>query len=1327
MAKSSFQIEPLTKLNYDTWKVQAQAVLIKNGLWGYVSGSIPKPESTANDQEKQKWETDDLNARSDLILITSPSEIKLIKNCLTSKEVWETLKNSYESKGPARKATLLKRLILHKMKESDDIREHLNSFLDTVDKLSDMEITINNELLSIMMLYSLPQSFENFRIAIESRDVLPNLDMLKTKIIEEHEARSKNNVKPNTEGALFSGKFKYKTHTNQNNHNNSNTNTYKPICKKCNRTGHKTANCWSKTKTKSKENSFKVEPVCLSVNNETEPNDFLWCLDSGSTSHMCSNKHKYLELEESSEQGVLKLASKNLSSPIKGSGHVELNLVQGNISLPNVLYVPDLTSNLLSVSKITDKGYTVVFRKHDAVITNTNDEIILKANKTNGLYYVNEAHEVKFDTNVENQQVCNKTEIYDWHSKLGHLNVKSLMKAKETLQGIDFNSKDSLDDCEVCIKGKLTRKPFHTSDNQRTTQPLEIVHSDVCGPFNTPSLGGSKYFVTFIDEYTRYSKVYFLKHKNEVLERFQDYKNEVENFTGYRIKFLQSDNERAEYCNKDFEDFLKKCGIQRRLSAVYTPQQNGLSERKNRSLLDKGRCLLIESKLPDKFWAEAINTANYLSNRCPTRVLKYQTPFELWVGHTPSVRHLYKFGSKTFVFYKGPKKGKFYPRAHEGIFMGYSEVTKAFRIWNPKKEQMEISRDIKVLNKFYCENECETNRNLIEDNDQNKTEISVEVCKVPETKETETECQEVQNHIEDSEEVDESEEGENLITQNRPERHKRQPTWMKDYETSGLCQMDNANVEWENSNDEEWQEAIKNEIKAHLKNDTWTIIDKKKDSNVIGYKMILKNKYNAKGEIERKKARLVARGFSQIPGLEYKETYSPVAKLSSIRFLIGVSVEENLKINQMDITTAFLHGEIEEDIYMEKPKLLEKYLYNIVLEEGDGGDKVILQKAQKMLADLRTSKNEKVCKLNKALYGLKQSSRQWFTKLDNKLKQLGFTPSSADPCIYISSTKEDRTIIAIYVDDILVASNNEVRIEELKKSLSKDFELKDLGQLNYCLGIDFTHGNDSIFASQRRYIDEVLDKFGMSNCKSVSTPMENGLKLSKSEIKDETLPYQKLIGSLLYLSTTSRPDISFAVSYLSQFNNCYQKEHWNAAKRVLRYLQGTKDLGLLFKKTGKYIKGSADADWAGCTIDRRSYSGYCFIYAGTVISWEAKKQKTVSLSTAEAEYTAISEATKEALHLKKLANDMGINHDFIQLYNDNQAAQNLCLNPIVSSKSKHIDIKIHFIREVCDRGDIKIMYKPTTEMEADILTKPLASCKHIKHRNSFGLCNPLHT
>lgn len=1314
MAKSThYNIEPLKKENYDTWCVQAQAVLIKNGLWEYVDGSKTEP---VGDVDKKEFKRQDQLARSEILLLISPSELKQIRNSSTSKEVWDKLKNCYHSQGPARKATLLKQVILKKMTENENVRDHLNNFLEIVDKLRDMQIEINPELLSVIMLYSLPQSYENFRIAIETRDTLPSPETLKIKIIEESEARKSGREKENNE-AFYSKKYQYKNRMQQYGKNGTekNTNTFLFKCHKCHKKGHKAINC-NEIKGNSSNSNFKVEEACLTPNVAISKE---WCLDSGCTSHMCKNNESFVNYTE--QNNTLKLAAEDQTATVTGHGKVIITTNDRKINLWNTLHVPNLSSNLMSVAKITENGHIVTFYKEKAIIKNENGDKIMEAIKKNGLYYVQEIKE-----NVN--KILEENNIEKWHVKLAHINEQNLKSAlrNKSIRGLNFKMEETLPECEVCTQSKMTRLPFPSKHcENRTTQVLEIIHSDVCGPMRIESLGGTRYFVTFIDEYTRYCRVYFLKRKNEVLEKFKEYKNEVENYTEKKIKFLQTDNGIGEYMNKEFNDFLCKYGIQRRLTTPYTPQQNGLAERKNRTLLEKARCMLIQARMPEKFWAEAVFTANYIANRIPTRMTKDKTPFEKWVGRVPSVNHFHVFGSKVYVLRKNKNYSKFSKRADEGIFVGYSEIRKAFRIWMPNQNKIICSRDMKVLNKMYYNERKEQNNIEIEllptnnnlENEDNTEKLNIEFnsneslpfqVSLPFQQSSFQELHTSSNG-ENSNDVDE------VITTEqtkRSKRNRRPPAWIEDYDmTTCMCE----------ENESEWEEAIKAEIKAHLRNNTWKIIEKGEHENIVSCKMILKEKINVDGNTHKKKARLVARGFSQIPGTDFNETFAPVSRLSSIRTLLAVSVEKGYKLNQLDVTTAYLNGELKENLFMEMPKNLDIYLQNIILGEAKNEDKTILNKAKEMLNDLRKNGNKKICKLQKAIYGLKQSGREWYEKLDNTLQKLGFQTSQAEPCIYTLSTGRDIVIIAIYVDDLITAYSNEKIWKNIKKTLTETFEMKDIGKLSYCLGIKFETKENEITMTQSEYTKAILRRYNMENCKSVCTPLEPSVKLEKSTKNTNINEYQSLIGSLMYLAVATRPDIMFTVSYLSQFNAANDETHWQCAKRVIRYLKGTINLGLTFKKTGHQLMGFADADWASCSVDRKSYTGYCFKYGGGIISWESKKQRTVALSTAEAEYMALTEAAKEAIHLKFLLNDLKVPQETITIWNDNQAAQNLANNPVTNKRSKHISIKEHFIRDSVRNNLLRIEYKNTEELEADMFTKALPSPRLNKLVKEIGM------
>jgi len=311
------------------------------------------------------------------------------------------------------------------------------------------------------------------------------------------------------------------------------------------------------------------------------------------------------------------------------------------------------------------------------------------------------------------------------------------------------------------------------------------------------------------------------------------------------------------------------------------------------------------------------------------------------------------------------------------------------------------------------------------------------------------------------------------------------------------------------------------------------------------------------------------------------------------------------------------------------------------------------------------------------------------------------------------------------VDDILVASEDTDWINEIKQKLMGDFDIKDLGVASYCFGLEIHQGNGEITLSQSGYIKDILVKYGMEGCNPVSTPSEVGPNRPadcKVGSESKQWPYRELIGSLLYLVVGSRPDLANTVSRLAQFVNDPHAEHWAAAKRVLRYLAGTVDLGLAYSKTGDSMFGYSDADWGGCPIDRRSYSGYAFILGGAVVSWRSQKQRVVALSSTESEYISMTEASKEAIYLQGLLEEMELSDmGGITLYVDNRGAQFLAGNCMFHPRMKHMDIRYHFVREAVSKDRLVLEHISTTQMAADVLTKPLPNSTHWRCLEKLGI------
>jgi hypothetical protein len=498
-----------------------------------------------------------------------------------------------------------------------------------------------------------------------------------------------------------------------------------------------------------------------------------------------------------------------------------------------------------------------------------------------------------------------------------------------------------------------------------------------------------------------------------------------------------------------------------------------------------------------------------------------------------------------------------------------------------------------------------------------------------------------------------------------------------------IASLDSTSIpkNWEDAvRDPKWKAAMLEEMSALEKNKTWELVELPSGKEAVGCKWVYTVKHNIEGKVERFKARLVAKGYSQTYGIDYEETFAPVAKMNTIRTLISCSSNLGWDLHQLDIKNAFLHGDLHEEVYMRIPP-------GFNTPQTDG----------------------KVLRLHRSLYGLKQSPRAWFDRFRRAIIQMGYKQSNADHTLFYKHNGDKLAILIVYVDDIIITGSDDHEIGRLKVNLAKEFEVKDLGQLRYFLGIEVSRSAKGIYLSQRKYILDLLSETGMTGCRPAYTPIEHNHRLVKeggSPVDREQ--YQRLVGRLIYLSHT-RPDIAFAVSVVSQFMHDPRSHHLNAVMRIIRYLKGCPGRGLLYASHGNLqVECYTDADWAVSLDDRRSTSGYCTFVGGNLVTWRSKKQHVVAKSTAEAELRAMAHGVCEVLWLKILLMELGLfQHKPLLLYCDNKAALDIAHNPMQHGRTKHIEIDRHFIKEKLDHGIICMPYVSSSDQLADILTKGL--------------------
>ena len=818
------------------------------------------------------------------------------------------------------------------------------------------------------------------------------------------------------------------------------------------------------------------------------------------------------------------------------------------------------------------------------------------------------------------------------------------------------------------------------------------MHTDVCGKMDKPSLSGKEYFVSFIDDKSRYVWTYPIRKKSEAFEKFLGWKAKAERESERKLKKLRSDNG-GEYISNEFEQYLEQEGIHHQNTIPKTPQQNGVAERMNRTLEESIRSMLCESKLPKQFWAEALSTATYLRNRSPTKAVKDMTPFEAWSSIKPDVQHLRVFGSICYSHIHKSERQKLDPKSRKAILLGYGENVKGYRLYDPQEKRVYYSRDV-LFEEMKFKESKRSLESIIEETEEETNDLRGEEVIIPEMINTESDTEDMNDDVNDNEEENN--------TVRRSTRNRKEPEYYGEWVNIASISEEPKTVHEALSGPKsnEWTKAMQSEMKSLNENQVWELVELPKGRKAIGCKWIFKTKIDGDGNIERYKARLVAQGYSQKFGVDYDQTFSPVVSFESIRSIAAIAAKNGLKLHQMDVKTAFLNGELSEEIFLKQPEgFIVKGFEN------------------------------HVCKLKRSIYGLKQSARCWNVELDRKLKDMGFKQCKSDPCIYIKDAKEGYCIIAVYVDDLIVGGDNEKNIDYTKKTISAKFEVTDMGLLHYFLGVKVVQKSDTgdIWIGQPNFTRDLLKKFQMAECKQVETPSDPSMKLCKkteSEEEVDKVKYQSAVGSLLYLSTRSRPDIAFAVGNAARYCSQPSQTHWSAVKRVLRYLKGTTDLGLLYQHANVNLVGYSDADWAGDTNDRKSTSGYVFMMSGSAISWRSKKQTSVALSTAEAEYIALSSATQEAMWLRQLFSSLMKDYELsipTTIYEDNQSTICMARNNQSHGRSKHVDIKYHFVREQVEQQTIETIYCRSEEMTADILTKSLLNHQFKRLRTKLGM------
>ncbi|WVZ84389.1 hypothetical protein U9M48_031427 [Paspalum notatum var. saurae] len=762
-----------------------------------------------------------------------------------------------------------------------------------------------------------------------------------------------------------------------------------------------------------------------------------------------------------------------------------------------------------------------------------------------------------------------------------------------------------------CSRHMTGHRKWFSSLNPVSTKEYITFGDNGQGPARVASVSGKWYVLVVVDDFSRFSWVFFMEFKDEAFGFVRDLVLRLRNESHKAMRAIRSDNG-GEFRNSRFENFCRDLGLEHQFSSPYTPLQNGVVERKNHTLVEMARTMLDELRTPRHFWAEAVNTACYIENRIFLRAFLGKTSYELRFGRQPSVKHLRAFGCRCFVLKKAGHLDKFESRCLDGIFLGYSYSSRAFRVWILEAKQVVENCEVSFDETMPCTTPAfelsgddeegapifQDEKGAVDVGDAGATAPAATLAPSATSSDDEGgplptasfSLPRQQAHAEAGPAEDAGEVTSEIVPSRRA--FFSHSAYVASFEPRDVSHA---------LSDPNWVNAMHEELENFERNQVWDLVEPPPNCRPIGTKWVFKNKQGEDGMVVRNKARLVAQGFYQKEGIDYEETFAPVARLEAIRILLAFAASKGFKLQQMDVKSAFRNGFIEEEVYVRQPPGFESARFP-----------------------------DRVYKLRKALYGLKQAPRACFAE-----------------------------------------------------QMSTEFEMSLMGELQFFLGLQIKQGPEGTFVHQAKYTRDILKKFEMGDSKSMTTPMSTNTALDADEDGEavDQKEFRGMISSLLYLTAT-RPDIQFAVCLCAHYQASPSTSHRQAVKRIFRYLKFTPELGLWYSSGSSLsLRGFSDAYHAGYRIDRKSTFGTCQFLGTSLVSWSSRKQASVSLSTTKAEYIAAASCCSQLLWMKATLSDFGLRFGKIPLLVDSTSAISVAKNPVLHSRTKHIDDQINQLKQ----------------------------------------------
>lgn len=1329
----------MAKLNYQVWREVFETHCTSFGVLGHIDGSL----SSTPETEKQWKEHDGLVKMWIYGTITDSILDTILTTKCTARDLWLKIEHLFRDNKEARALQLeneLRTIVIGDL----SIHDYCTKLKTLSDLLANLDSPVSDKSLVMHLLNGLSEKYDNIINVIKHRVPFPSfletrsmLSMEEDRLAKQVKPNVTHNDKTSAPALLYTDSASHQQRsnngTNNNSYHNNNGGSYRGNRGRGrggrNNRGRGRFNYWNNpiytpnwqigqpqwpqfyqqspfvnaypmgqqrpimnagapmqpgllgprpdARQANEAHSIVSQPTLTAIpanlahafNTMTleDPNNATWYFDTGATNHIAS------------DQGTLRSSVNisNLPSVMVGNGSFApvTKLGQGVIPsfsrpfhLRNVLVCPSIIKNLISVRKfVTDNFCSLEFDPFGFSIKDLrNRTTMLRCNSQGPLYPIKPSSQspLALLSSHHNSSL--------WHRRLGHPSDQSLQRILSSLS-LNFKKTDLTSLCQACQLGKHTRLPFFTSNNS-VSHPFEIIHSDI---WTSPvlSVSGFKYYLIFLDQYSHFVWIYPLHRKSDTFSKYVHFTRYVQTQFNCTIKALQCDNG-GEYDNKAFKDFFATQGTTFRFSCPYTSQQNGRAERMLRTINNLVRTMIHQASLPHSFWVEALHTAVHLLNLLPSSAINNEVPITKLFNIAPRYTHLRTFGCLCYPNLLKTSAHKLAPRSTPCIFLGYPTDHRGYRCLDLNTHKIILSRHVTF------------DENTFPFPTSSAPSVSPPLIPLPPPPIMKTTSAPPIIPLA----ALPSQSSHPMTTRSKSGIFKpRTPLCLHTDVT--ISPLPSSHVQA--AKDPNWNPSMTEEYNAHIKRGTWKLVPRPVATNIIRSMWLYRHKFNADGTISRHKSRLVANGKSQQPGIDCNETFSPVVKPATIRTVLNVATARDWPLHQLDVKNAFLHGDLEETVYMHQPP-----------------------------GFVDPTKPDHVCLLQRAIYGLKQAPRTWNTRFATAAKKIGFIQSKSDASLFILCSQSEIAYLLLYVDDIVLTASTQSLLNRIITALKTEFDMTDMGNLHHFLGISVQRDAQGLFLQQQNYAADILHRAGMTDCNPCLTPADTKTKLAADDsprVSDPSL-YRSLAAALQYLTFT-RPDIAFAVQQVCLFMHDPREAHLNALKRILRYVKGTISHGLrLYKSTTTSLVAYSDADWAGCPSTRRSTSGYCVFLGDNLISWSSKRQDVVSRSSAEAEYRGVANAVSEATWLRKLLLEMKIPIPRATIvFCDNISAIYMSSNPVQHQRTKHVEIDIHFVREKVATGEVRVLHVPSARQFADIFTKGLSSPLFLDFRDSLSV------